>query len=328
MKRGQKTGSAGWMGVGMQCLTDAEIRDIHGATLKVLQYTGVKMFSRESLEIMAAGGADVDFTASTVRIPSYLVEEAVDSAPSSLILAARDPSQDVLIGGKRVHFTTFGAGFYVDDPITGRRYSSTKTDVGLTALVCDALESVSIFTGTLVATDMPHDTSGLHEAEAFLLNTTKHCQHGHLSNGRDARKFYEMAMAIAGGAEQLRKRPIVSTMVCPSTPLQFPAGVCEIIVESARTGIPVNILSMVMAGATGPVTLAGTLVVHNAEVLAGIVLNQLTSKGAPVIYGSSSTLFDLHTLTAPVGAPELGMISAAAAELARFYLLPSYVGGT
>ena len=137
-----------------------------------------------------------------------------------------------------------------------------------------------------------------------------------------------MAAAIVGGAEQLRKRPIVSTMVCPTSPLQLHKGTAEIIMESALAGVPVNILSMVMAGATAPVTLAGTLVVHNAEVLGGIVLHQLTNRGAPVIYGSSSTVFDMSCVTAPVGAPELGMISAAAAELANYYLLPSFVGGT
>lgn len=326
--KGQTTGSAGWRGLGLKSLTPAELNDIHGATLEILQYTGISVFSREALEILAEGGADVDFVTCKVRIPSYMVEEAVDSAPSFVILAGRNPRHDVYVGGKRVHFTTFGAGSRVIDPFTGRIHDATKTDVGLTALVCDALDNVDIFTGTLVATDMPHDTSGLHEAEAFLFNTVKHCQHDHLDDGEEAKKFFEMAAAIAGGWEQLKNRPIVSTMACPSSPLQFPRGVAEIIMESARAGVPVNILPMVMAGATGPVTLAGTLAVHNAEVLGGIVLHQLTNRGAPVIYGSSSTIFDLTRLTAPVGAPELGMLSAAAAELARFYLLPSFVAGT
>ncbi len=328
MPKGQKTSSGGWLGMGLQSLTPAELDDIHGATLKILQYTGIYVYSRKALEIMANGGADVDFTTGRVLIPAYMVEEAIESAPSCIILAARNPGHDVFVGGKRVHFTTFGAGSRVVDPLTGKIHDATKTDVGLTALVCDAMDNVDIFTCTLVATDMPHATSGLHEAEAFLLNTGKHCQHDHLDDGAEAKSFFAMAAAIAGGWEELKKRPIVSTMVCPSSPLQLPRGVAEIIMESARAGVPVNIVPMVMAGATGPVTLAGTLVVQNAEVLGGIVLHQLTNRGAPVIYGSSSTIFDLTALTAPVGAPELGMLSAATAELARFYLLPSFVAGT
>jgi trimethylamine--corrinoid protein Co-methyltransferase len=327
MKRGQKTRPSG-SGLGLKCFGTEELVDIHGATLKVLQNTGIHVFSRPALEILAEGGADADFDTGRVRIPPHMVESAIESAPLYIILAARDPLQDVYIGGKKVHFTTFGAGSKFDDPFIGRICGSTKTDVGLTALVCDALKNVDIFTSTMVATDMPHDTSGLHEAEAFLLNTSKHCHHDHLEDGEAAKRFFEMAMTIVGGWEHLRKRPIVSTMVCPSSPFQFPKGVCEIIMESARAGIPVNILPMVMAGATGPVTLAGSLVVHNAEVLGGIVLHQQTKRGAPVIYGSSSTIFDMTSLTAPVGSPELGMMSAAVAEIARFYLLPSFVGGT
>lgn len=328
MKKGQKTGSAGWKGLGMQCLSPPEVDRIHSATLEVLYYHGIKVLSHEALLIMAEGGAEVDFESNMVYIPPYLVETCIESAPSYVILAGRNSLNDVYLGGKRVHFTTFGAGSKVVDPFTGLISPATKTDVGLSALVCDALDSVDIFTSTLVATDMPTDTSGLHEAEAFLLNTTKHCQHDHLDNGIQTRRFFQMAAAIAGGWEQLEKRPIVSTMACPSSPLQLPRGVCEVIVESAKARVPVNILPMVMSGATGPVTVAGSLVVQNAEVLAGIVLNQLTSKGAPVIYGSSSTIFDMNYLTAPVGAPELGMISGVAAELARYYLLPSYVAGT
>lgn len=328
MKRGLLTNTSGWAGMGMNCLSPAELEDIHGATLQVLQYTGLNIFSHEAMEIMAEGGANVDFLTGQVRIPPYMVEEAIESAPSYVILAARDPVYDVYLGGKRVHFTTFGSASRVVDPYTGRLHGATKTDLGLSALVCDALDNVDIFTSTMVAVDMPPDTSGLHEAEAFLSNTVKHCQHGHIDNGEEAKSFFEMAAIISGGSEELKKRPIVSIMVCPSSPLQLTKGVSEVIMESARAMVPVNILSMVMAGATGPITLAGTLVVQNAEVLGGIVLHQLTNRGAPVIYGSSTTTFDMFSLTPPVGSPEMGMLNAAAAQLSNYYLLPSYVGGT
>lgn len=328
MRKGTKVSETGWSGLGLQCLTPAELDEIHGATLEILQYTGINVYSREALEIMAEGGADVDFDACKVRIPSYIVEEAIDSAPPYVILAGRHPAHDVFLGGKKVHFTTFGAGSLVIDPFSDIIHEATKTDLGLTALVCDYLDNVDIFTSTLVATDMPTETAGLHEAEAFLQNTVKHCQHVHISSGEEAKRFFEMAAVISGGWDRLKKRPIVSTMVCPSSPLQLPKGVSEIIIESARAEVPVNIVSMVMSGATGPVTIAGTLVAQNAEVLGGIVLHQLTNKGAPVIYGSSSTTFDMTLLTAPVGAPEMSMISAASAQLAQFYLLPSYVSGT
>jgi len=100
-----------------------------------------------------------------------------------------------------------------------------------------------------------------------------------------------------------------------------------VIIETARLGLPDTVLSMAMAGGSSPVTLAGTLVTHNAEVLAGITLAQLTERGCPVVYGSSTTAMDLRLATAAVGCPELALISAGAAQLARQYRLPSYIAG-
>ncbi len=119
-------------------------------------------------------------------------------------------------------------------------------------------------------------------------------------------------------------------LLCPTSPLELSVNACQVIIRGARFGMPVNVLSMAMSGGSSPpVYLAGTLVTHNAEVLSGIVLAQLTVPGAKVWYGSSTTTFDLKKGTAPpVGSPELGLISAAVAKLAQFYGLPSYVAGT
>ena len=140
-------------------------------------------------------------------------------------------------------------------------------------------------------------------------------------------RLVEMATVIAGGKDNLRQRPIFTTITCPISPLQLVQDTCEIIIGAARHGIGVNILSMAMAGGSSPITLAGTLVIHNAEILSGIVLNQLTRKGVPVIYGSSTTAMALRMASASVGSPECAMISAAVARLARYYSLPSFVAG-
>ena len=127
--------------------------------------------------------------------------------------------------------------------------------------------------------------------------------------------------------DNLRERPIVSFITCPVSPLQLVPETCEIIMEGARSGMAVNVLSMAMAGGTSPVTLAGTLVTHNAEILGGLTLSQLNRRGAPVLYGSSTTAMDLKLAEASVGTPECALISGAVARLARYYALPSYVAG-
>jgi trimethylamine--corrinoid protein Co-methyltransferase len=170
------------------------------------------------------------------------------------------------------------------------------------------------------------ETVQLHNAEAWLPNTSKHGFMGP-GNAYLMQKITQMAAAISGGMDKLKERPIISFITCPVSPLQLVPETCEIIMEGARSGMTVNILSMAMAGGSSPVTLAGTLVDHNAEVLGGIVLSQLTSKGAKVIYGSSTTAMDLRLAAATVGSPECAVINAAVAQMATYYLLPSWVAG-
>lgn len=328
MKRGLHAGINERRGFSLSLFSQDELEEIHYATLEVLEQVGIKVYCDEAMEILDGAGADVEKATNTVRFPQYMVEDAIRSAPRKILLAGRDPIHDMVLEGKRVGFTNFGAGVMIEDPYSGQLRETTKKDVGNTALVCDALNSVDIYSSAVVGRDMPEATVDLHEAEAFLSNTTKHCQHIDLTGGEGAKGYLEMGAAIVGGAEELRRRPVISALVCPVSPLQLHTNTCEIIIEFAKAGVPVNILSMAMSGASAPITLAGTLVTHNAEVLAGIVLAQATRKGAPIMYGSSTTTFDLTYVTAPVGAPELGMINAGVAELSNFYRLPSYVAGT
>ena len=175
----------------------------------------------------------------------------------------------------------------------------------------------------VTAQDVPKNKSCMKPKRCFT--TLKHF--GHAPRAWE-RYFIEMAAAVAGGKEKLRERPIVSMGTCPNSPLELHDFSTEIIIECARAGLPCDILSMAMAGGTSPVTLAGTLVVTNAEILGGIVLAQLVRKGTPVIYGSSTTILDLLYTTTPVGAPEHGMIGAAVGQLGHYYKIPTDVGGT
>ncbi|HBT95510.1 MAG TPA: hypothetical protein DEB24_05210 [Coriobacteriia bacterium] len=325
--RNQKTDYRTKQGFSVDFLAPDEIVAIHQATLEVLRDTGMKFHNKEALAVLKDGGCDVDMATKTVKIPEYIVMEAVASAPSHVYLAGREERHDRILQGNRVAWTNFGAGVEIYDAFSGGLRHPTVKDVGQTALVCDALDNVDVYSMAVVGRDAPAQVQDLLCAEAFLSNTTKHCHHIDLASGKAAKRFIDMGVAIAGGEDKLRERPVVSALICPTSPLQMSEHGCEIIMEFARRGIPINILSMGLAGGTTPVTLAGTLVVHNCEILGGIVLNQLTCKGSPVIYGSSTTTFDMRCMTAPVGSPELGMIGAGVAALAQFYNLPSYAAG-
>ena len=310
----------------LNVLTDDEVRGIHRGTLEILDQTGVFVEDEMALDCFASGGARVDRKSKMVQIPPRLVEEAVRSAPSKVILAGRDPKHDLVLEGRRVHFTNFSEGVKVNDLQTGENRTPAKKDLADTARVIDYLDEVDFCEKALGAHDVSQTTVPLHNAEAYLTNTTKHCAFGP-GNGKLLNKILEMAAAVVGGFKKLKERPIVSFTTCPVSPLKLITDCCEIIMESARNNVACNILSMAMSGGTAPVSTAGTLVTHNAEVLSGITLSQLTRKGAPVIYGSSTTAMDLKLAAATVGTPECALISAAVARLARDYLLPCYVAG-
>jgi trimethylamine--corrinoid protein Co-methyltransferase len=241
-------------------------------------------------------------------------------------MAGRDPKNDRVLETGQVYFTNFSEGVEVVDLHNGERRKPLKKDLADAAKIVDYLSDIDICEKAVGASDAPPSVVPLHNAEAMLTNTTKHCCVGP-GDGYLLKKLVRMAAAIVGGLGKLRDRPILSFTTCPVSPLQLIKECCEIIMTSARTGSIVNILSMAMAGGTAPVSLAGALVTHNAEVLGGITLNQLVAKGAPVIYGSSTTAMDLKLGTASVGTPECAIISGAVARLARYYALPSYVAG-
>ena len=312
--------------LGLNGLTDDELGDIHQATLEVLAKTGVFIETDEALEVFDGAGAEIDRRHKIVKIPPQLVDDAIQSAPSTILLAGRDPKHDKELGTGRVHFTNFSEGIEVVDPFSGERRAPLKADLENAAKLVDYLDEIDVCEKAVGSSDVPQEVLPLHNAEAMLTHTTKHCCVGP-GNGFLLKILVQMAAIISGGIKKFQKRPILSFTTCPVSPLKLINECCEIIIEAAKSRSIVNILSMAMAGGTSPVTLAGTLVTHNAEVLGGITLNQLVNKGAPVIYGSSTTAMDLKIGAASVGTPECAIISGAVARLARYYALPSYVAG-
>jgi trimethylamine--corrinoid protein Co-methyltransferase len=241
-------------------------------------------------------------------------------------MGGRRPEDDFVVENNRVGFTNFGEGILTADLETGKLREPTKKDVADSAKIGDFLSEVSVYNRAVGAHDVPAEVAPVHNAEAFFNNTTKHCMIGPFS-GYQLKQIVKMAAAVVGGEDNLRERPLVSFHTCPVSPLKLVNDACEIIMESARTGMMVNVITMAMAGASSSIHLAGTLVDHNAELLASVTLSQLTCKGAPIMYGSSTTSMDLRFASASVGSPECAMINAAVARLARYNGLPSFVAG-
>jgi len=326
MRRNPQAGRRRFGALSLDVFTEDDLVDIHAATLEVLSEAGVFVEDGEARGLFASAGCAVDDESRVVRIPPHVVEAAVRSAPSTLLLAGRDPANDFVMGPGRVGFTNFGEGIKIVDVETGELREPTKKDVGESARVVDALPEVDVYERAIGAHEVPQSVVQLHNAEMAFTNTSKHVFMGP-GDGELLRRIVDMGAAIAGGMAAFVRRPLISFITCPVSPLKLVQDTCEIIMGAARTGTAVNILSMAMAGGSSPVTLAGTIVTHNAEVLAGVTLSQLTKEGAAVVYGSSTTAMDLRLAAASVGSPECALINAGVACLARFYLLPSWVAG-
>ena len=279
MKRNPSAGRRRSSGLSLNVFTDDEVQDIHLATLEVLERTGIWVELEEALDIYSDGGCRVDRATRMVRIPPHVVEEAIASAPPTVVLCGRDPKNDIVVGGGRVGFSNFGEGIKVIDPTTGELRASTKQDMGDIARLVDALPEVDVFEMAVVSSDQPPETTSLHNHEAAMVNQTKPISGGPL-DGRAVHTTVEMLAAIQGSADAVRQRPMMVMGTCPVSPLKLVKDFCEIVIETARVGLPTCVLSMAMAGGSAPVTLAGALVTHNAEVLAGIVLAQLTERGS------------------------------------------------
>ena len=319
-------------GVKLDFFDENGLRMINYASMEVLSNPGVQVSCPEARKLFQDAGCQVDEKTHIVKIPEWLIRKALTTAPSSFMLYGRDKKNTLKMEHKgKVHYTCFGTGIQMCNYLGNGKFEtldSTEKDLANTAKLVDWAENIDYFSLSVSARDWAgKGAQDVHELMIALTNTSKHFQHID-PVGANVDYYWEIAKAYYGGNEtEARNKPIFSMLVCPTSPLELSASGCQVIIKGARYGIPVNVLSMAMSGASSTIHLAGTLVTHNAEVLSGIVLSQIANPGAPVWYGSSTTAFDVKRGTAPVGSPELGMISGAVAKLGQYYGLPTFVAG-
>ena len=306
---------------------DGDVRAIDDAILTVLEEVGVHFPSAPALAVLAGAGCGIDEGRQVARLPRAVVRAALARAPRGFTLAARDPACDLVLDGRHCYLSNDGCGLYVLDPETGERRASTKRDVGDSARLVDALANVSFYWGPLVtAEDMPQRTKCLHELETIFANTSKHVQAVDVVGGRSTKLAIEMAAAVAGGYDELRRRPLLSFVACPVDPLGNEAAGLEVGLTAAEAGVPCGFLSLTLGCGTAPGTMAGNLVVNLAAVLADTVLLQLAVPGAPVFLAGAPSVMDLRTGGYTGGSPEDNLLAAAAVRMARFYGLPIAMG--
>lgn len=305
-------------------LSEHDIKKITEAAFRILARSGVAVYSPTAFEAFKSAGAETDTKSRIVRLPRSLVEDAIASNPSSITLYSRDGNYDAVLGGNRVYYGTGGTAIYVLDPDKGERRPSTTEDVILNARMVDALENIHIFTINVFPNDIKEkDHIDLNRFFHSMDNTSKHIMGGIYSMS-GCQKVVKMAKIVAGNMEKLRRKPFISFITLIISPFKIDKNYGEITCYLAKQGLPVVVPTEPMCGTTAPITLAGNVLTHIAETLAGISLVQLINKGSPGICGSVGSISDLKTMGNLGGAIERGIINAAVAQMAQHFKIPVY----
>ena len=307
-------------------LSKSEIEAIHDASLRVLEKTGIKVMSKPALDILKKAGAKVDYETGHATLHRSLVEEALKMAPKTIKYCARNPKYDFVLNRQESHFCATGGPPFMVDWETGKRRYSTSEDIAQCATIADYLDHVDLIWPLGAGNDVPAPMRYIVDMCTSLRNCEKHFE-GDATTGKEAQYQIEIAAAIVGGREELRERPIFSHVICTLPPLCYDKGMTEASIELARAGIPVVVMPMPTTGGTGPATLAGTMVVNNAEFLGGLVIQEFASPGAPVVYAAAVGTIDFKT-GANMPSPESSLMHLALNQVAHYYDLPSEIGIT
>ncbi|MCK4349866.1 MAG: trimethylamine methyltransferase family protein, partial [Candidatus Krumholzibacteria bacterium] len=303
--------------------TEEDRKRIVTEAVEILEKVGVFVENDEAIELLSGDGARVDGDKGRVFIPATLVETAVGSAPSRILVYNRHGEPAMDLGGDRVHFNPGSAALRIYDHKKRKARTPVTADLVRFSVLTDALPNYAAQSTGIVSGDVPEEIGDRYRVYIALQNSVKPVVTGTFKV--DAfRVMHEMLATVAGDQDALAEKPIAIFDCCPSPPLKWSDLTCQALIDCAHRGLPAELVSMPLTGATSPVTLAGAVVQHAAECLSGVVIHQLAKAGAPIIYGGSPACFDMRKGTTPMGAVETMMIDGAYAEIGKHLGLPTH----
>jgi trimethylamine--corrinoid protein Co-methyltransferase len=286
----------------------------------VLEEVGVAVPVPEALALLKAAGADVDESTGRARIPRQLVARCIETAPKQVLLAARDPENDVLVGDGRLTFCTDGAATYVLDDVTGERHDGSADDQRMFNRLFDALPNIDYIWTTVSARDLDPVAADLEIAAIAFRSCAKHVQ-DEIRTPEMVAPMLDIMAAVAGTTPG--ERPVYTQTNCTIAPLSHDAEMTLASMALARAHVPILVLPMPLMGSTAPMSIAGATVIALAELLSGVVLFQLTEPGCPVIAGPEPAVADMRTGLYLCGAPESTLAGLVTDEMViKHYGLP------
>ena len=307
----------------LKVLSKEQVDAIHASALKILTTMGVKMEHPGALKMLKDAGCEV-FNDDWVKIPAKLVEEAIKSAPKKFTLYDQNGNTAMpLEDGNAFYGTGSDANFTIDIE-TGERRRAVLNDVANFAKLVDGLENISFAMTMANPEDVPVKDIYIHAYAAMIKNTNKPMVFI-ADTGRDIAVIHRIACAIAGGEEKFRAQPFMLNYSEAISPLHFPENIVDKLIFCSQKGIPICLPSGSNAGGGAPVTLAGAMALGIAENLAGLVIHQMTNKGAPFLFGPNVSVLDMKSTVVSYGCPEWSLTQAALADMRdELYDIPTW----
>ncbi len=313
----------------LQLLTKQESARIIQEAVDLLEDPGIVINHQATLDLLEEAGGKVNREASKVSLSSSLVEKALETCPAQISLYDLLGQEAIRYGTGKTFYNPGSSALRILDPESGMLRAAHTEDLALFIQLVEVLEPLDTQSTALVCSDVPESIQDLYRLYIALNYLKKPIITG-VFHHSSWQAMFEMLSAVSGGSQRLVQKPLAVFDICPTSPMTWSFTCAQNLLDNARAGIPIQIISMPMAGATSPVTLAGALVQGTAENLSGVVISQLARPTAPVIWGGSPAVFDMKYGTAPMGAPGTWLLAAAYAQISSSLEIPSqaYLGIT
>jgi trimethylamine--corrinoid protein Co-methyltransferase len=307
----------------LQVLDDELLQQIIYEAFELLMDPGIRIHNKAALKLLADAGARVNLGKQVVHFPESLVRNALESVPKDFYLYDLDGNPCVHYGGDDIHFNPGSTAVSILDRKTGKHRPPTTDDFVQFVKLVETLDQYNAQSTAFIPQDIPEGIG-----DFYRLYLALNYMHKPIITGAFAKDgwwvMWEMLACVVGGEDNLIKKPIAVFDICPTPPLLWSDFTCQNLIDCAQKGIPAEIVSMPLAGATAPVTLAAAVVQHTAESLSGLTINQLANQGAPVIWGGAPAAFDMRTGTTPMGDVNTWLIDMATIQVGKALGLPTH----
>jgi len=287
----------------------------------ILEEQGIFIENREAIDLFDQQG--INHEGSRYYIPSDLIDKCLKTVPSEITLYDREGNQHTTLKEDNVNFDPGSAAIFILDENTGEIREGISKDFIKFSIIVDQLKYIDAHSTALIYNDVPKSAQDWHRLYLALSNCHKPVVTGTFRK-ESFSIMREILLACRLSEDDLARKPLAIFDACPSPPLKWSDLTTQSLIDGARSMIPSEFVSMPLAGANAPITLIGSITQHCAECLAGMVIVQLTKRGAPLIWGGSPAVFDMKHGTTPMGAIETMMINLGDVEIGKFLNLPTH----